>query len=227
MVRQRDESGTAGTAVKERPAESSSAPKSEAGNGSSERGSPRSLTRWPVLLGVSGTPASPWELMRRMSDEMGQLFESLGGTRAGLAPPAQSGRAARGRQSDTRSDLGLSSPGVLLPHIELEQRPGALVVRADLPGLRPEDINVTVDHGVLTISGERQQENREEDEGFIRSEFSYGAFFRSIPLPEDADESQVAAVLRNGVLEITVPVSDRQQGRRITVEPEASQAEKG
>jgi HSP20 family protein len=169
-------------------------------------------------LGGGGVPASPWELMRRMSEEMGQLFESLGGTRAGLAPLPQSGRPARGRQSDTGSDVGFGGPTVVVPHIELEQRPGALVVRADLPGLTPEEINVTVDHGVLTISGERRQENREEREGFIRSELSYGAFFRTIPLPESADEKRVNAVFRNGVLEITVPVSDQQQGRRVTVE---------
>jgi HSP20 family protein len=163
-------------------------------------------------------PASPWELMRRMSEEMGQLFESLGGTRAGLAPLPQSGRVARGRPGDTGSDVGFGGPMLVVPHIELEQRRDALVVRADLPGLTPEDINVAVDHGLLTISGERRQENREEREGFIRSELSYGAFFRTIPLPESADEKRVNAVFRNGVLEITVPVSDQQQGRRVTVE---------
>jgi HSP20 family protein len=74
-----------------------------------------------------------------------------------------------------------------------------------------------VDHGVLTISGERRQENREEGDGFIRSELSYGSFFRTVPLPEGADESRVSAVFRNGVLEITIPVSGQQQGRRVTV----------
>jgi len=218
MVRQRDESGTAGTATEKRREQQSASATSKSGNGSSEKGSRKSLTRWPALLGGGGVPTSPWELMRRMSEEMGQLFESLGGTRAGLAPLAQSGRPARGRQGDTGSDVGFGGPAVVVPHIELEQRPGALVVRADLPGLMPEEINVTVDHGVLTISGERRQENLEEREGFIRSELSYGAFFRTIPLPESADEKRVNAVFRNGVLEITVPVSDQQQGRRVTVE---------
>jgi len=181
MVKQRDESGATGTATEKRREQQSASAPSKSGNGATETGSRKSLTRWPALLGGGGMPAGPWELMRRMSEEMGQLFESLGGTRAGLAPLPQA-------------------------------------VRADLPGLTPEDINVTVDQGALTISGERRQENREEREGFIRSELSYGAFFRTIPLPESADEKRVNAVFRNGVLEITVPVSDQQQGRRVTVE---------
>jgi len=189
---------------------------SETGNGSTETGSRRALTRWPTLL--SGVPASPWDLMRRMSEEMGQLFESLGGTSAGLAPLPQADRSVSGRQSGAPSNVGPASPPVLVPHIELEQRPGALVVRADLPGLTPDDITVSVDHGVLTISGERRQENRQEQDGFLRSELTYGEFFRTIPLPEGADENRVSAVFRNGVLEITVPVSDRQQGRRVTVQ---------
>ena len=216
MVKRRDESETA-VAVKEGT--------SETGNGSSETGRQKGPTRWPALL--SGVPASPWDLMRRMSEEMGQLFESLGGTSAGLAPLPQAGGSAVGRQSGAPSNLGSASPPVLVPHIELEQRPGALVVRADLPGLTAEDINVTVDHGVLTISVERRQENREEREGFIRSELSYGTFFRTIPLPEGADENRVTAVVRNGVLEITVPVSDRQQGRQITVESENGSQSRG
>jgi HSP20 family protein len=140
-----------------------------------------------------------------MSEEMNQLFESIGGT--GSAPARQPGS----------SEFGIAAP-LLVPHIEVQQRGNELVVRADLPGLRPEDINVTVDRGLLTISGERRQEDREEREGFIRSEVSYGTFLRTIPLPDGADESRVAATFRNGVLEITIPVSEREQGRKVQVQ---------
>jgi HSP20 family protein len=143
--------------------------------------------------------------MRRMSEEMDQLFESLGGGRT--APVRQPGPSA----------FGIAAP-MLVPHIEVEQRGGDLVVRADLPGLKAEDINLSVDRGRLTISGERRQENREEREGFIRSEVSYGTFYRTIPLPEGADENRVAATFRNGVLEITIPVSEREQGRKVPVQ---------
>ena len=75
---------------------------------------------------------------------------------------------------------------------------------------------VSVDDGVLTISGEREQEQREDGDGFVRTERVYGQFFRSIPLPEGANTERVEAQLRNGVLEVTVPVS-RREGRRIKV----------
>ena len=212
--RRSSEAGADATAVQERPEQPLSGAAAE-GNGATETGTRRAVTRWPALL--AGVPTSPWELMRRMSEEMNQLFESLGGSGAGLAQLGQS-VPTTGRQARTGGELGLASPPVLVPHIEVQQRPGELVVRADMPGLRPEDINVTVDKGALTISGERREQHREEREDFIRSEVSYGTFFRTIPLPEGADENRVSAILRNGVLEITVPVSDREQGRRVKVQ---------
>jgi HSP20 family protein len=203
MAKPREEGRTGGTAVQERTDQRDTAMAGE-GNGSSRTEPGRALSRWPAAL-LAGSPASPWELMRRMSEEMDQLFESLGGRRA---TPA--GRQRGGME------LGTAAP-LLVPHIDVQQRGNELVVKADLPGLRPEDINVAVDRGVLTISGERRQEEREEREGFIRSEVSYGTFYRTIPLPDGADEERVAATFRNGVLEITIPVSERQQGRRIQV----------
>ena len=175
MARNREESRSGGTAVAERSSQENAAAPRE-GNGSRRGETQRSLTRWPALL--AGSAASPWELMRRMSEEMNQL----------------------------------------VPRIEVEQRGGDLVVRADLPGLKAEDINISVDRGMLTISGERQQENREEQEGFIRSEVSYGTFYRTIPLPEGADENRVAATFRDGVLEITIPVSEREHRRKVQVQ---------
>jgi HSP20 family protein len=203
MAKPREEGRTGGTVVQERTDQRDTAMAGE-GNGSSRTEPGRALSRWPAAL-LAGSPASPWELMRRMSEEMDQLFESLGGRRA---TPA--GRQRGGME------LGTAAP-LLVPHIEVQQRGNQLVVKADLPGLRSEDINVSVDRGVLTISGERRLEEREEREGFIRSEVSYGTFYRTIPLPDGADEERVAATFRNGVLEVTIPVSERQQGRRVQV----------
>lgn len=165
-----------------------------------------------------GFPATPWELVRRMSEQMDQLFGGLGTARPGGAMLAQPATAApTGLRS--AADLGMPLAGEFMPQIEVLQRPGAFVVRADLPGIAPDEIDVTVEEGMLTISGERREERREEDEGFVRSEVSYGTFVRTIPLPEGADESRVAATFRNGVLEITVPVSEqRQRGRRVKVQ---------
>ncbi|HEY3118230.1 MAG TPA: Hsp20/alpha crystallin family protein, partial [Chloroflexota bacterium] len=201
------------TAVQERGERPDGDAATKGGNGSTEAGSRKRVARWPALMG--GVPASPWELMRRMSEEMNQLVESLGGTGGGLT---QLGQATPATARQAGGDVAVGTPPILVPHIEVQQRRAELVVRADLPGLRPEDINVTVDHGVLTISGERREEHREEREGFIRSEVSYGTFFRTIPLPDGADENRTAAIFRNGVLEITVPVSEREQGRRVKVQ---------
>ncbi|HKT61573.1 MAG TPA: Hsp20/alpha crystallin family protein [Gemmatimonadales bacterium] len=160
------------------------------------------MTRWPAVL--AGVPGSPWELMRRMSEEMDQLFESLGGT-----------GSAQGRRRST----GLTSAApMFVPNIEVQRRGNDLVVRADLPGMGPDDISVTVDRGALTISGERRQEQREEQGGVLRSEVTYGTFFRTIPLPDGVDENKVAAKFTNGVLDITIPVSqEREQGRRVQI----------
>ena len=162
------------------------------------------LMRWPGFL-AEGMPASPWELVRRMSDEIDQLWESFGGRRRGMFAPTFTG---------TGTGFGLET---LVPQIEVVQRKDALVVRADLPGLKPEDVNVSVENGVLTISGERRHESTEEQEGYVRSERVYGTFYRAIPLPDGADEDKVDARFTNGVLEVTVPVTARERGRKIKI----------
>ena len=110
----------------------------------------------------------------------------------------------------------------LVPQIDVIQRPDAVIVRADLPGMNADDIDVSIEDGRLVISGERREERREEGEGFVRSEISYGTFYRTIPLPDGADENNIAAVFRNGVLEVTVPVSGRDTGRRVKVKADES-----
>ena len=158
-----------------------------------------------------GIPPSPWELMGRMSEELNQLFDSIGGV--GTAP-------VRGRAAGAEG--AVTTPTILVPQIDVLQRPDAVVVRADLPGMSADDIEVTVQDGRLVISGERREERREEGEGFVRSEISYGTFYRTIPLPDGADENNIAAIFRNGVLEVTVPVSERDTGRRVKVKADES-----
>lgn len=164
---------------------------------------------WPGLLG-GGISASPWELVRRMTEEMNQLFESLGGTGAGA------GR----RVPDRRQTSGMAP--LLVPRTEVMQRPDALLVRVDLPGLAADEIDVTVEDGLLTIAAERQREDVQEGEGFIRSELTYGTFFRTIQLPPGADEENIEAVVQNGVLEVRIPIEQREQGRRVDVQPDQS-----
>jgi len=89
------------------------------------------------------------------------------------------------------------------------------VLRAELPGLDPEkDIEVTVEDGTLTIHGERREEQQEAH----RSEFRYGAFTRSVTLPDRADTEHITATYDKGILQITVPVPEaKAQSRRVTV----------
>jgi HSP20 family protein len=101
--------------------------------------------------------------------------------------------------------------------VEEEIKDGALHVRAEVPGIDPEkDAEVSVSDGMLRIKVERRRESRSEEEGHMRSEFRYGSFYRSIPLPKGADSSHVNASYKDGILEVTVPMP----------EPPPSQAQK-
>jgi len=170
---------------------------------------------WPVLL-RAGVSASPWELVRRMSEDVEQLLESLRLGEAGIAPAAPG--LADLRRSRLGRDTGLVGRAFFAPPIEVQQRPDSVVLRLDLPGVKPEEVNVTIDNGNLVISGERRQEHREEREGLIRTEISYGTFHRSIPVPDGADEEKMTAQLRNGTLEVTIPIEARERGRRVPVQ---------
>ena len=83
-------------------------------------------------------------------------------------------------------------------------------VRADLPGLSKDDINVDITDDAIRIRGERQQEREENKEGYYRSERSYGSFYREVPLPNGVKREEANATFRNGVLEITMPAPARQ-----------------
>lgn len=164
-------------------------------------------------------PLSPLEMMVRMSEEMDRLLDSIGAPtamrtgrrgRTNLATPAALGTTAAG--------TGLATTAAWIPQVEVVQQPNAVVVRVDLSGVNPDEIDVSVEDGVLTISGERREEEEEERQGVVLSERVYGTFYRAIPLPDGADEDQITANFRNGVLEIMVPVSSQERGRRINVQ---------
>src|SRR5919205_3269670 len=138
--------------------------------------------------------ASPFELMRRFSEQMDRAFEDFG------------------LSGTSRSQAGQMA--TWSPAIEVLQRDGNLVVRAELPGVNKDDVRVEVTDDGLVIQGERKQEHEEKGKGFYRSELSYGQFYRLIPLPENIDTEQVRAEFNNGVLEITVPVPQAQERRR-------------
>jgi HSP20 family protein len=210
----RRDKSNGGTAVEE--------PREQQGSQETESRTSRSESRGTAVgpLVTGGVPffgpaltATPFTLLRRVNEDFNQLFDALlrGGTE-----PVTSGRA--GRATLTTPGQGFAALAAWTPQIEIERRKDGMVIRADLAGVNPDDIDVTVENGVLTISGERRQERREEREGMVHSELSYGSFMRSIPLPDGADENRLAATMRNGSLEITVPVAARERGRRVKVQ---------
>ena len=160
----------------------------------------------------SGMPVSPWELMRSMSEEIDRLIDGLGGRSTALGNATPRGGAR------TAGDFGSYFTAAWSPPVEVIQRPNAIVFRAELPGIKADEVNVSVNDGLLTISGERKQEHEEKRDGFLRTERSYGTFYRAFSLPEGADEEKVAASFKNGVLEISVPLSEKERGRRIKVD---------
>jgi len=91
------------------------------------------------------------------------------------------------------------------------------LVRADLPGVEPNDIDVGLKDGVLSISGRRESEIKDEKDGYSRVECTYGEFNRQFTLPETADADKVAAKCDKGVLEITIGKSEARKPKRIAV----------
>lgn len=142
--------------------------------------------------------ASPFGLMRRLSDEMDRIFGdwSIGGLFGG----------------------GLQELQAWAPPVEVFQRGDELLIRADLPGLQKEDVNVEVTDDAVTIRGERRHEETEDREGYYRSERSYGTFLRVIPLPEGAITESAKATFKDGVLEITMPAPPKETRKSRKIE---------
>lgn len=154
---------------------------------------------------VRNAGGSPYSLMQRMAEDMEQLFEQFGfGRGFGLGPAIG---AFGGMQQ------GRGERMVWNPQVEIARRGDQLVVRADVPGVNKEDLQVDVDNDVLTIRGERRESHEENEGGFYRTERSYGQFYRAIPLPEGTSSDQVNAEYRDGVLEISLPAPRQIEGR--------------
>ena len=92
-----------------------------------------------------------------------------------------------------------------------------IFVKADLPGLKKEEIHVSLDHDVLTIRGERKSESETKDKNYHRVERSYGVFERRIVLGTKVDEAKIKANYKDGVLELTLPKSEQQAVKRIDI----------
>jgi len=188
-------------------AELKEAPKPKTENGQGKDIAPRA-TAAPMK-----STGSPFSYMRQFAEEMDQLFENFG-LQTGFRMPSL---FTRGHEL-LRREAGFV-PGEWSPRIDVLERDGQLVIRADLPGLSKEDVKVDVTDDLITIQGERKQHKKEEREGYCYSECSYGSFYRTLPLPAGSDASKANAQFHNGVLEITLPAPAQggKKARRLEV----------
>ena len=142
--------------------------------------------------------------------EMNRLFAQV----FGLAPQ----RSGDGGGQGNGGEEGRATTA-WTPAIDVLQRDGDLVVRAELPGVEPDEVDITVQNNILTISGRISEEHQEEREGYLIRERRAGFFRRSLQLPQGVDESNITARFDNGVLEVVI------EGAAQAAEPRQVQVE--
>jgi HSP20 family protein len=136
--------------------------------------------------------------LNTMQNEMNRLFNTF------FEQPDQSGR-------------GNGTTRRWLPPMDLVETADQYVLRADLPGLSDGDVNVQLEDNVLTISGERKPEHEQQREGYYRLERSFGAFSRSLTLPDGVDPNGVQAHFDRGVLEIRIPKPQQMKPKAVQI----------
>ena len=104
-----------------------------------------------------------------------------------------------------------------VPPMDLVEAGDHFVLKADLPGLKDEDVKLEVQDGTLTISGERKSEHEASEGGWYRIERSFGSFSRSLTLPEHVDADAISANFNDGVLEVRIPKPEERTPRRIAI----------
>jgi HSP20 family protein len=142
-----------------------------------------------------------WEPVRELSslqNEMNRLFTTFFDT-----PTNGSGETTARRW---------------IPAMDLVETDDHFVLKADLPGLAEGDVTLEVEDNVLTVSGERKAEHEDKREGYVRVERSYGAFRRSLTLPEGIDPEGVTARFDKGVLEVRIPKPEERKPRRVAIQ---------
>jgi HSP20 family protein len=111
-----------------------------------------------------------------------------------------------------------STEVAFIPAVDVHEEKDRFVVRADLPGVKPEDIEVTAEKGVLTLRGERKAEKRDNTDGYERIERVTGSFTRRFALPENAQADSIKAKFAHGVLEVGIPKQPVVAAKRVQVE---------
>lgn len=105
-----------------------------------------------------------------------------------------------------------------LPSVDIYEKDNRIVAKAEIPGITPADIALSVDDNILTISGEKKQENEVSKENYYQSEASYGRFQRTVELPAEVNAEQAKAEYKNGVLTVELPRADISKKKQIKIE---------
>lgn len=116
-------------------------------------------------------------------------------------------------------DVGNGHGREWMPAVDMIRDDGNLVVRAEVPGIKPEEIEIQAEGGMLTISGKHEETSEEKDKEFVRRERRYGAFSRTMALPEGVDPNKITATTHDGVLELTIPLPEQAGAEPITITP--------
>ena len=146
-----------------------------------------------------------WEPVRELTSlqtEMNRLFNTFFDS-----PTANGGNGGNG-----------NTVRRWIPAMDLAETEDHFILKADLPGLAEEDVNIEVEDNVLTVSGERQAEHEDKREGYVRLERSYGSFRRSLTLPEGVDPEGVTASFDKGVLEVRIPKPEERKPRKVAIQ---------
>jgi HSP20 family protein len=152
---------------------------------------------------------SPFRGRRGFYDPVGEMNQVFDNMLGGLM------RRSGGQQ---RSEVAEWAPA-----IDVVTENGDLVVKAELPGVKQEDVDITLQDNVLTVSGQRKAEQEEERGGYYVRERRYGSFSRSLTVPEGVDESKIHARYENGVLKVTIEgAAQVQEPKRIQIEGSGS-----
>lgn len=123
----------------------------------------------------------------------------------------------RHRLDQAFRDLSDSGQRSWTPSVDLVRKEDSLVLRADVPGIKPEDVKIEVEDDVLTVSGEHREETEEKGEQYMRRERRYGSFSRSMVLPRGVKADDIQASCKHGVLEVTIPVPKAEQRQRVEI----------
>jgi HSP20 family protein len=145
------------------------------------------------------SPWRPFRELERMRREMDRLWDSL----------------VEGRPGRRVEEIG-----EWLPSLDVSETKNDLLVKAELPGLDPKEIDISVANGILTIKGEKKQEKEEKEENYHLVERSYGSFVRSVQLPKDVQSDNISASFKNGILKITLPKSEEAKKKEIKIKVE-------